>query len=157
MLPKYTITLANYFDANDPSISLVRSTLTVVEIPSDAVIETKEIWHTPKLVPDAPETLKKLEELVTETLEMGHKYDSSNPSNVKAIILREPFKLVKENEEYLTIVTGTEDLLKSGAGTIKNLTVKVGRNDLCICGSKKKFKKCCIDKALGKQQIQYVG
>jgi hypothetical protein len=23
---------------------------------------------------------------------------------------------------------------------------KIGRNDLCSCGSRKKFKKCCIDR-----------
>ncbi|MEP4889707.1 MAG: SEC-C metal-binding domain-containing protein [Aliiglaciecola sp.] len=28
-------------------------------------------------------------------------------------------------------------------GTIKREHPKVGRNDPCICGSEKKFKKCC--------------
>ena len=26
---------------------------------------------------------------------------------------------------------------------------KVGRNDYCPCGSRKKFKKCCLGKAVG--------
>jgi SEC-C motif-containing protein len=30
-----------------------------------------------------------------------------------------------------------------GAGPLKRLTPKVGRNDPCSCGSEKKFKKCC--------------
>jgi uncharacterized protein YecA (UPF0149 family) len=27
---------------------------------------------------------------------------------------------------------------------IKELTEKLGRNDLCLCGSGKRFKKCCL-------------
>ncbi|TDI97079.1 MAG: hypothetical protein E2O29_01900 [Deltaproteobacteria bacterium] len=30
-------------------------------------------------------------------------------------------------------------------GTIKNV-LRIGRNDPCICGSGKKYKKCCLDK-----------
>ena len=30
-------------------------------------------------------------------------------------------------------------------GTIKHI-LRIGRNDLCICGSGKKYKKCCLDK-----------
>jgi uncharacterized protein YchJ len=29
---------------------------------------------------------------------------------------------------------------------IVNTTAKVGRNELCSCGSQKKFKKCCANK-----------
>lgn len=48
---------------------------------------------------------------------------------------------------------------------MNNNNTKLGRNDICYCGSGKKFKKCCIDKpkpmskeleedlALGQQRI----
>jgi uncharacterized protein len=32
---------------------------------------------------------------------------------------------------------------RKAAGTIRRETGKVGRNDLCPCGSGKKYKKCC--------------
>ena len=31
--------------------------------------------------------------------------------------------------------------------TVKNIDPKVGRNDLCPCGSGKKYKKCCLLKS----------
>jgi len=31
-------------------------------------------------------------------------------------------------------------------GFIETKRIKIGRNDICPCGSKKKFKKCCIHK-----------
>lgn len=34
-----------------------------------------------------------------------------------------------------------------GRGFVETKRVKVGRNNLCPCGSNKKFKKCCIHKA----------
>src|SRR6266850_3912953 len=36
------------------------------------------------------------------------------------------------------------------AGT---LMVKIGRNDLCTCGSRKKYKKCCLDKKPHEQSV----
>lgn len=152
-LPKYTVTLVNYFE--DDEIDLVRSTITVVEIPRDTVLETEEIWHKPKLIPDTPETLKELERLINKTLEVGNRYSKENPSQVKVVIHRESSRLVKEEGEWVTIVTGTQDLLKSPIGTIKNMSRKMGRNHQCLCGSSKKFKKCCWGKPAGKLQIQY--
>ncbi len=32
--------------------------------------------------------------------------------------------------------------------TAKTLKVKIGRNDLCPCGSKKRYKKCCMNKPI---------
>lgn len=32
-------------------------------------------------------------------------------------------------------------------GTYKKSTRKIGRNESCLCGSGKKFKKCCIKKS----------
>jgi SWIM/SEC-C metal-binding protein len=42
-----------------------------------------------------------------------------------------------EKEEDLT------DLERKLSPPIQHETVKIGRNDLCICGSDKKYKKCC--------------
>ena len=43
-----------------------------------------------------------------------------------------------EMEDYLS------HLRTIKRGTKKNITKKVGRNDPCICGSGKKYKKCCL-------------
>jgi len=60
-----------------------------------------------------------------------------------------------ENLKSLESIEGMEDSslndlianeLKKGIDNflMKNtIPVKLGRNDLCICGSKKKYKKCC--------------
>lgn len=32
---------------------------------------------------------------------------------------------------------------------------KVGRNDPCPCGSGKKYKKCCVNKALGPRKVTH--
>lgn len=34
-------------------------------------------------------------------------------------------------------------------GTFRNIRVDCGRNELCLCGSGKKFKKCCLSKVKG--------
>lgn len=34
---------------------------------------------------------------------------------------------------------------------------KIGRNDPCHCGSKKKYKKCCMPKAEANQQLNQAG
>ena len=41
---------------------------------------------------------------------------------------------------------------KNGAG--KRIVPKIGRNDMCPCGSSQKFKKCCVDwKNYAKKQL----
>ena len=42
-------------------------------------------------------------------------------------------------------LNGTEEILiEANENTIKRETPKIGRNEVCYCGSGKKFKKCCL-------------
>jgi uncharacterized protein YecA (UPF0149 family) len=45
--------------------------------------------------------------------------------------------LSKEDQQYMLE-------MKNGASVHQQKRGKVGRNDPCPCGSKKKFKKCCM-------------
>jgi preprotein translocase subunit SecA len=68
------------------------------------------------------------------------------------------FNMHKAKAEWLYTIPAWDDILtKERQKEIKkdynrSVTVrienKVGRNDLCPCGSGKKFKKCCIDKGI---------
>ena len=52
--------------------------------------------------------------------------------------------LEKEKERLL-------DEKKKAEEQKRERTVKIGRNDPCVCGSGKKFKKCCIEKLSNRQ------
>lgn len=51
-------------------------------------------------------------------------------------------------QETFILTEYLHDLLSCGEKgvPIKRLIPKVKRNDLCPCGSKKKYKKCCLNK-----------
>jgi len=36
-----------------------------------------------------------------------------------------------------------DDLEKNDSGMVRKINIKIGRNEPCPCGSKKKYKKCC--------------
>jgi SWIM/SEC-C metal-binding protein len=52
-------------------------------------------------------------------------------------------ELNDEEEEDLTDIEE-----KLNAPTLSHSEPRIGRNDPCFCGSGKKFKRCCIDKAI---------
>ena len=41
-----------------------------------------------------------------------------------------------------------QDYHKENFPHLQKIGIKVGRNEPCICGSGKKFKKCCLNKEL---------
>lgn len=45
-------------------------------------------------------------------------------------------------DDIITYMGGVEKLNYGKHGPYRN---KIGRNDACVCGRNKKFKKCCID------------
>jgi uncharacterized protein YchJ len=46
-------------------------------------------------------------------------------------------------EEWKQVVQEREARYRKHSSSIKVATPKVGRNDPCICGSGKRYKKCC--------------
>ena len=62
------------------------------------------------------------------------------------------FKKTSEDLSDLLVKKSQEAFIKQRAEDRKKQHIpkvvgkKIGRNDLCPCGSNKKFKKCCIDK-----------
>jgi len=156
MFPKYTITLANYYEENDnwsgvgfPPI--VRSTITVVQMPEDTIIDVKEFWYSDKFKPSSEITKFDFNVLTKTVYEIAKIRNRS-----KVVILNEPLVLIKRDDDYVSTITGVKDLMQIGFGTIENSSPKIGRNDLCVCGSGKKFKKCCFGLPDIEQKIQYI-
>lgn len=146
MFPKYTVTLATYFDKTvdenkNEVYKIVRSTIAVLKIPEDTIITIQEF----------DEAQLNSENLIEKTYEVAKNYDNS-----KVIIADTPFALTKQGDSYETVITNTKELINTGFGTILNVTSKINRNDPCLCGSGKKFKKCCIEKPEVRQKIHYV-
>jgi hypothetical protein len=76
-----------------------------------------------------------------------------SPKTPLAAQLLKVYKKLVERQEYVERVKRQYDrvkrlcLEKNKKKTIRNSTDKFfGRNDLCSCGSGKKFKKCCLQK-----------
>ena len=62
--------------------------------------------------------------------------------------LRESFFTGENNQEIQHKMNAElDEMVTSGADITAVKRIKIGRNDPCPCGSGKKFKKCCIDKA----------
>jgi len=64
--------------------------------------------------------------------------------NLEGDFVKEFFGGATEGE-LLEKMNGRLEVLKAVGHTLVR-RVKIGRNDLCPCGSGIKFKKCCIDK-----------
>lgn len=60
-------------------------------------------------------------------------------SQKKTFQLHEVSRFVKEDGHWFYV----DGDIKSGAPRVETRGPKIGRNDPCPCGSKKKFKKCC--------------
>ena len=60
---------------------------------------------------------------------------------VTTFLLKAEVRQNLEREEVKNVKTN--DSKESGKKTLKRATSKVGRNDLCPCGSGKKYKNCC--------------
>ena len=48
------------------------------------------------------------------------------------------------NGKMNAIVSGSKVYEKIPGGGFKEIKLDIGRNDKCLCGSGKKFKKCCM-------------
>ena len=59
-------------------------------------------------------------------------------------------------DEYQEEMKNIQNEKKQKENLKKEPTVKIGRNDPCICGSRKKFKKCCITKYSNRQPVSLV-
>lgn len=67
---------------------------------------------------------------------------SNNPSVIKLIEVSQKLTeaINKDDKEAIFILNiQARELIKE----VKNLKIKLGRNDICDCGSGKKFKNCC--------------
>jgi preprotein translocase subunit SecA len=49
----------------------------------------------------------------------------------------------RRTPQRMTLSRGAEAAAQESAGTVRRSGAKVGRNDPCVCGSGKKYKKCC--------------
>jgi len=104
-------------------------------------------WH-PSTRPFSidPETLPKWYNLEILRTEKGQVDDDEGIvefkayafSQRKALILHEVSSFVKEQRQWLYVSGDGNETFKEEQGL-----TKVGRNSPCLCGSGKKFKKCC--------------
>lgn len=79
---------------------------------------------------------------------VSHTLDETSARNIEQ-------RTVETHTEYENETLNENQQAADSAGrgsgkaeTIRNRDVKVGRNDPCICGSGKKYKNCCMRKAM---------
>lgn len=65
--------------------------------------------------------------------------------------LAEVSKRLNASSDIETQLKALENYKEATTGVPVTVS-KIGRNDLCVCGSGKKYKKCCYDKILIKHQ-----
>lgn len=82
------------------------------------------------------EFLKNIENLMNPTQLETLKKLTSNPNNMN----------IQQAQKILSDLGIDQKKLKGLLGMNKKKTKKVGENDLCICNSGKKYKKCCKNK-----------
>jgi len=70
------------------------------------------------------------------------KYDDKSIHDIK-----EHYDYLSKHMDILAKMTNHQPLDKG----ITRTSTKIGRNDLCPCGSGKKYKKCCMNQSLEKQ------
>ncbi len=88
-----------------------------------------------------------------EVFSNGKKIESPEGAELAAVrqIAHEILKTFKKNYPHKTMITKNTDFILSGTNLLiskveskKNIYKnKIGRNEKCICGSGKKYKKCC--------------
>jgi len=71
-------------------------------------------------------------------------------TNTAKYLLKREIKIILSPEESKKILAKLQIAVEQGEKAKRNKTVHkkedVGRNDLCPCGSGKKYKNCCLNK-----------
>lgn len=74
------------------------------------------------------------------TWDIVHRVFKMKPEDFSSASIQQ---IESEKEKELAAIQVGKDPSDSSASTVKRDTPKIGRNDLCSCGSGKKFKHCC--------------
>ncbi len=93
--------------------------------------------------------------MTERTLEESFKDDPMLPVHPRPpqLILEENLGEAMKQDPELRKAVESHNKQVHMSRTLERSFQKVGRNDPCLCGSGKKFKKCCVDKVACEYQL----